>query len=209
MRWDKVKYATIFLVIIHLVGILGLSIEGFRPYFVGLTPVTLIISVIVLLFFHKDWSQSFYICISLLFFLGWGIEVLGVSTGVVFGQYQYTGVLGVRLLDTPLMIGVNWLMLIYMVGVIFKMFDNIVIKAIAGASLLVLLDLFIEPVAIGLRFWVWEGDQVPILNYVAWFLISFVLLIVFYLFPFKKENSIAFRLFSIQFLFFVILSLIL
>ena len=39
---------------------------------------------------------------------------------------------------------------------------------------MLLLDIFIEPVAIGLGFWEWQAAEVPLENYMAWFVLSFV-----------------------------------
>ena len=33
-------------------------------------------------------------------------------------------------------------------------------------------DLIMEPVAIANQFWSWEGGDVPLYNYVCWFLIA-------------------------------------
>jgi putative membrane protein len=48
--------------------------------------------------------------------------------------------------------------------------------AFASACLLVLLDILIEPVAI-YNFWSWNETIVPIKNYIAWFIISFIFLL--------------------------------
>ena len=43
------------------------------------------------------------------------------------------------------------------------------------------LDFLIEPVAISLDFWSWQGGQIPLQNYIMWFLISLVMhSIIFY-----------------------------
>jgi putative membrane protein len=75
-----------------------------------------------------------------------------------------------------------------------------------GASLAVLFDWLMEPVAIKLGFWTWGGDgSVPFYNYFCWLLISILLLTVFNFFNFRKENKFAVNLLLTQALFFLIL----
>lgn len=73
---------------------------------------------------------------------------------------------------------------------------------------MVLIDIFIEPVAIELGFWAWEQNQIPIQNYIAWFLISFVLLIFFYRLPFDKKNPISSTVFYAQLMFFISINIL-
>lgn len=205
----KLLWAKVVLLIIHIVGIIGLSFPDLRPYFLSLTPVTLLVSVFSLFYFHRDWNKAFIAFLLLCYTFGYGIEVVGVATGLVFGNYSYSAALGPKLLDTPLMIGVNWLFLIYATGTIANALNApIIIKALSGAVLMLVLDLALEPVAIALNFWEWPGDSVPLLNYAAWFLISFLLLLFFYLVPFQKGNRFALFLYLVQLLFFILLGIL-
>src|SRR5690606_22660854 len=99
----------------------------------------------------------------------------------------------------PLIIGINWLMLIYATGTIAGNLKlSIFAKALAGAVLMLTLDFVLEPVAISLNFWEWPGDLVPLTNYIAWFTISFFLLLAFYFLPFRKGNPLALFLYLLQ-----------
>ena len=46
--------------------------------------------------------------------VGWGMEQIGTTQGFIFGSYEYTDVLGPRLLDVPFIIGLMWFALAYM-----------------------------------------------------------------------------------------------
>ena len=59
-----------------------------------------------------------------------------------------------------------------------------------------IIDLIIEPVAVSLDFWQWEGGIIPLFNYLSWLLIAIVIQIV--LFKAKIETN---RLFSFYYLF--------
>jgi len=130
---------------------------------------------------------------------------LGVQTGQIFGSYEYGPVLGWKVFDTPLMIGVNWAMLVYCAGVtvnhIAPMMNKIG-KALLAAGMMTGLDFFIEPVAIHYNFWQWNEGAVPLQNYLAWFVIAFLLLLAFYQLMGRAKNKVGVILFILQFLFF-------
>ena len=75
-----------------------------------------------------------------------------------------------------------------------------------GATLAVVFDWLMEPVAVKLGFWTWGGDgSIPLYNYICWLVISMLLLTIFHFCKFNKENKFAVNLLLIQALFFLIL----
>ncbi|MDQ3534679.1 MAG: carotenoid biosynthesis protein [Bacteroidota bacterium] len=209
---NRIRYKTtigiFLLVLFHLVGFIGLTNDYYSDFFISLTPFHLLFSSIILFAFHKDWSSSFYFFFILTFLVGYFVEVIGIQTGVIFGQYKYGSVLGPKIFETPLIIGVNWLMLLYCTGMICKSVSkNLYINTICATLLMVLLDIFIEPVAITLGFWEWSNPVVPLQNYIAWGLISFALLYIFYYLPFQKINALALCFYLVQLSFFISLNL--
>jgi putative membrane protein len=193
------------LVIIHLAGIIGLH-TPYKDLFLMMTPVNLLVCAGLLFFQHREFNAQFLIFMALTFLSGFLIEVAGVRSGIIFGEYTYGGTLGLKLLEVPLIIGLNWLLLIYSAGVITNQLKtNRILKSLAGAGLLVILDLEMEPVAVKYDFWSWAGNVIPLQNYFAWFIVSFLLLLVFHSFNFIKENPLAKPLYIIQLIFFVLL----
>ena len=193
----------LFLVIFHLVGIAGLRMEMTRALFMRLTPLNLLLSLGLLFSFHRTWSSFWWIFCLVIFVAGWGIEVLGVQTGVIFGVYKYGETLGPKLLAVPLMMGVNWLLLIYMIGQVSILTGaNLWVRTTLGASLMVLMDILIEPFAIRFDLWQWAGDVIPFQNYLAWFLISWMMLRYFHANNLSRPNPLALPLLLIQLGFF-------
>jgi uncharacterized membrane protein len=191
------------------VGVVGLTLDGTQSLFRALVPFTLLISLYFLWLFEEALSFRLYMAALALFVFGFAIEVAGVNTGVIFGEYIYGKTLGVKLLGTPLMIGVNWLILIYSGWVLTGLFSrNRWIRSAVGSALMVIYDIALEPVAIRLDMWNWHGESVPLQNYLAWFIISFVFFMMLSLNVKDARNKIAAGLFIIQFVFFVILNLI-
>lgn len=213
---DKRLFAsTVILVVIHIVGIIGIQ-STYRDLFLLCTPYNLMLSIGFLFWNHIEFNKSFFIFAILTFLMGFFIEVIGIKTGMIFGQYSYGKTLGFKLMEVPLIIGINWLVLIYIVGVLCNKLPYIpsgrylsaIFKSIFGATLLTTLDFFIEAVAIKYDFWRWANYTPPIQNFVAWFIVSFLLLLLFHSLQFNKNNKLAQGLFIIQLIFFVALSVL-
>lgn len=192
----------------YLAGIIGLLLPQTAGLFQALTPFNLLLSAGILLSFHSHWNRAFILFCILSFFTGYFAEVAGVATGLIFGSYSYGPTLGWQLLEVPLIIGLNWFMLIYSTGTICASLQiPLVLKALLASVLMVVLDLFIEPVAVAYDFWQWKDGLIPWQNYAAWFIISFGLHLLFYLLPFRKGNPAAKYLYLLQLIFFIILCL--
>jgi bisanhydrobacterioruberin hydratase len=206
------KYPVLMIGVIsfyYLVGIFGLASAVTETVFKALVPFTLLFSLYFLWLFHEGKNIRFYATGLIIFILGYFIEVIGVNTGVIFGDYEYGRTLGFQILETPLMIGVNWLLLVYscwaLTGLISK---QRWLRLLIGSSLMVLYDIALEPVAIRLDMWNWKEQEIPLLNYTGWFLASMILFIIIDISKTDIRNKIAPALFIIQFLFFIILNIV-
>ena len=215
------KTTFVVVILMYLAGTIGLIIPYTQPYFKLLSPLNLWVSLILLLLFHQDFNRKFIIISGIIFLAGFLVEVLGVHTGLIFGKYWYGQTLGTQFFNVPVVIGANWLLLIYCSCIVTqnitvhlkKSFPNKSIltstffKAFLAAGLMVSLDLLIEPVAIQLDFWHWQNEQIPLQNFQAWFFIAFALAYIFSKGNFLKTNLLAPLLFLLQFLFFIFLYL--
>ena len=156
--------------------------------------------------------------------VGFSIEVIGVNTGYLFGDYSYGTVLGFKWKQVPLLIGINWFITIYCCGIAMHTLLTKAIQKVAAtnkvpskilktislvtdsATLAVAFDWLMEPVAVQLGFWKWLGDgSIPLLNYICWYVISALLLLVFHTVAFVKKNNFAVNLLLIQLMFFLLL----
>lgn len=197
-----------YLVIFYTVGVAGMIIPQTRDLFKALVPLNLLMNVFLLLIYHGKIDLRFAWKALLIYSAGFVVELAGVNTGLIFGSYEYGTTLGPHLFHTPLMIGVNWFMLVYASLVITSKFiEHRYFRILIAAVLMVVYDFALEPSAIDLDMWDW-GGAVPMQNYVAWLVISFVLIwfadrsrLV------NKENKIAVPLFFVQMGFFILLDL--
>ena len=88
MSWTKENIVIVILFILHAVGGLALSFESLKPLFLSLTPMNLTLSFLLLVWANNDFSFNFVKVISFLFIIGYLVEVLGVYSGVLFGEYE-------------------------------------------------------------------------------------------------------------------------
>ena len=169
----------------------------------SLTPINLIVSLLIL-YFSFDQSRSLIILSVVVFFGGFFLEVAGVKTGVIFGEYAYGPTLGVSLFEVPLVMGVNWVMLCLAFSSISLLFSrNLLFQIFISATFMVLLDALIEPVAIKLDYWQWATGTIPIMNYVTWFLASLVLNALLLRCKVVQKNIIAIYLIMSQIIYFI------
>lgn len=207
MRLERIIIG--ILIILHAVGIAALWLDV-HPEFILLTPVNLVVTFGLVLACHRGSLRKVGAVLLTAFLVGFFAEVAGVNHGWLFGSYSYGAVLGPKYLNTPLMIGFNWAMLVYCSGVLVNALlpaGKWPLKASIGAAFMTGLDFLIEPVAITYDFWSWEGGAIPLRNYLDWFLVSLVLHGFFqWLLP-NSKNKAGIALFLLQALFFLLIGL--
>ncbi|MDX2002013.1 MAG: carotenoid biosynthesis protein [Chitinophagales bacterium] len=202
LQWQGAAIVAIF--IVYLVGLIGFLF--YPTTFTQLTPFNILYCSILALAFHRSWGwQKWVLCISI-FIAGFLVEWLGVETGLIFGNYFYGDTLGYKIGNIPVLIGLNWLLLIYCTATIAgKLFQNIYVRCIVGAFLMVFIDLVLEPFAIQYGLWSWQHTEVPMRNYVAWWLISFAMLYPVFKLQLPERNRVAIAVYIAQFVFFLLL----
>jgi uncharacterized membrane protein len=205
----SLKAARIFLVIFYAVGIAGFSLSATHDLFQKLVPLNLLISITLLFIFHEKWSLKHILVFAGIALAGFMVEMAGIHTGLVFGSYAYGDALGLKLFSTPLLIGANWLLLVYCIYVLFPKINERWFYPLLGAALLVVFDVVMEPVAIATDMWSWEGGVIPLKNYVTWFIVAALMLFVMQQFRIRYSNLLAGWLLAIQFIFFFILGFLL
>jgi uncharacterized membrane protein len=205
----RLRLVFIFLAVIYAVGAAGLIFPPTRQFFQKLVPLNILLSVALLFYFHQVWNRTTVVALAVVFTFGFFIEVIGVTTGKIFGNYVYGDALGLKIFCTPVIIGLNWLMLTYLSNVTA---ERIGIrdpwKALIAAFLMTVMDFLIEPVAGQFDFWHWENEAAPLQNFFAWFAISLLLQYYFNAMKPLAKNVLAMPLLVIQFIFFIMLNIL-
>jgi putative membrane protein len=209
MKFKKHDLLLFLLIVFYTVGIVGLSMDSYRELFLTLTPFNLLLTLALIKWMDRDFSTKGMLAFILVFVIGYGVEVAGVHTGVLFGEYTYGSPLGWKAFDVPLLIGVNWFILAYATaGVSAYLWKNWILKIGFAALLMVCLDFFIEPVAVDLDFWRWAGGLIPLQNYLMWFITALVVQFVLWRVGSKIDKKTGLYVFLIQLYFFMALNLI-
>lgn len=121
---------------------------------------------------------KFYDWIFCIFTISLVIENIGVKTGAIFGNYKYGPILQPFFISVPISIGFAWINTLLPSMVIADQLlgkwrkPNPFLITIVTALLMVIFDYIMEPSAVKLGYWSWEGGEIPIQNYAAWFVLG-------------------------------------
>ncbi len=205
----RLQSSLLLLLLSYTAGVLAIGF-GLLPSLLIVTPANLLLTFI-LISWNKDQSNlNYWKFVSIVFVLSFALEIIGVNTGIIFGEYEYGKVLGIKVLGTPLIIGVNWFILvlggIHIIQYVVPHWQRIW-KSILVGCLLVSLDFLIEPVAMNYDFWNWNGDQVPIDNYIVWFIASTIFAWIGYYMDQVKKGWVSIFSFICITIFFLILNI--
>ena len=204
---NRQKTIVLLLAIFYSVGVIGMLLPATNYYFLQLTPFALLLSFFVLAMSDESQQRGkLFIYLLFVYLSSYAIEVVGVHTGLLFGVYSYGENLGLKLWDTPLIIGANWFFLVYTTAAIFEKAKlSVSLKVIFASFSMLLYDIVMEQVAPALDMWSWKHVSVPLQNYFTWFLIAVAFHIGLKLLKIKIENRLALAVLLCQFIFFVLL----
>ncbi len=227
MFQTKNNIALFIALLFHVSGAIGILFSPYKDWFVQHTSLNLLLMAALLVYTQPQKNIAFFLFLVAAFAIGMLTEIIGVNTGQLFGSYSYGNLMGAKTGGVPYLIGIQWFVTAFCSGSTMhqihlwatKKPDEVNSKfpswvkplslIVDGALLAVFFDYVMEPVAIRLGFWQWSSHEVPFYNYVCWFVISAVVLILFRLLKFNKANPFAVHLFIIQLLFFMALRTVL
>ena len=202
---QNISIATIW--IFHISGLIGIIYSN-SSWFIKATPLNLALSFLLVLINTKISRKTVFLFI-LCFTVGMLAEIIGVNKGLIFGEYSYGDALGIKVFGVPILIGINWCILVFITGFISdKFFQNIWQKILLGIFLMVSLDLVMEPVAPVLDFWEFKGNIVPISNYTGWLFTGLITQSIYYITFKEKEFTFSINLYSAILVFFLLLNLL-
>lgn len=230
---NRQLFATRVAIAFHLVGFIAIVLFK-SSFFISLTPLNLIICTALIFWTQKKINSAFLLFCLAGFTIGFTAEYIGITTGKLFGSYAYGSSLGPKWNGVPWIIGAQWMVITYCIGICMHMLHVklttnqlskkgdpqlktkaiihnskkwiIISTLIDGAFLAVLFDWVMEPAAIKLGFWQWENGEIPKSNYYSWLFLSIPILAAFHFLPFKKQNIFAVHLLLIQFMFFLLIN---
>ena len=209
---DLLKMEIFWIVLITIffaVGTIGIALPDYRDALVRLSSFHLLLTFIVLYYSRKDKKEKFFLFAFLIFVLGILVESIGTNTGILFGDYKYGVTLGAKVFGVSLIIGVNWAtMVVCSSTLVHRLKLKLIWRSVLAAVLMTSLDFLIEPVAIKLNFWSWAGGEIPIYNYICWFVISLPMHYFYMKWNLAENNSVPKAVFVLLAIFFLVLNFV-
>ncbi len=134
---------------------------------------------------HAWWSRGLRavaalvaVCVG----IGFVAEWIGSKTGLPFGNYDYTDVLGLRVLGVPAVVPLAWAMFGWLALLCAQRVGGGWSAAAVGSFVLVAWDLFLDPQMVRLDAWEWRDtagpwlNAIPLVNSVGWFAVGVVMI---------------------------------
>jgi putative membrane protein len=205
---EQNRLLSVLIILWYTGGIIGFMIPLVKPWFQQLTPVGMVLAAFVLLFYHEPKNLKSALAFTGIILITFLAELIGVNTQLLFGHYMYGPALGLQLWNTPLVIGLNWLVLVYCFSALLKNIREHWYFPIAGAAAMTAFDFLMEPVANATGMWTWKGGMIPLKNYIHWFLLSALLFLALRLFKVEFNNRFAGLILLMQAVFFIVLNLL-
>jgi putative membrane protein len=209
----RLTLSVLIALLFHLIGWFGV-VYNMEWILLG-TPFNLLLMFLLTIWVEEKKDQRFWIGFASLFALGMASEMIGTNTGLLFGDYTYGTILGVDLLNVPLVIGINWFLVVYGAhSLIHQLAERwmpaqpnhkwmrIFAICLDTALLATFFDWLMEPVAMRLDYWSWQNDIIPTFNYLSWFLLALLMAGILE-WQNRKPNPFTTHLFWIQILFFL------
>ena len=200
----------ILLSIFYLVGLLGHLFLPTRELMLWMTPGFLgIFGILISIPYFQSGGRQFIFWLGWTYLLTFSLETLGVATGAIFGSYAYGPVLGWQVFQVPIVIGFNWTLVVLgaielsgllpLGGIQKQAWFIILFTAIISVGF----DFILEPLAMGLDYWDWAENIIPLQNYAAWGLIATLGAGLWVVIKPKTTGYLAVGYLIIQILFFV------
>mgnify|MGYP003542806071 FL=1 len=109
--FTKFEIATAIAVLFHTIGLTGLLFFD-KTFFLAATPFNLLLSFALLVWTQQEKNIYFFLFVFTCFVIGVAVEIIGINTGILFGDYTYGSALGSQVMNVPLLIGINWFIII-------------------------------------------------------------------------------------------------
>ena len=182
-RFVKTNFFTLLLVP-YVVGLIGILLPVTRSFFLSLTPYMLLFSFLIVYLEEGRWVIRNILAILLILLFSFGIEYVGVNYGYLFGDYKYGSILGFKYYHVPVIIPLTWAMLSIAARSLINLVTNqYVISALLSAIVITAYDFLLELVAVRFGWWWWANGEIPIFNYICWFIFSFIFQLLFMKIP--------------------------
>ena len=203
-------FSVFFVWLINISGFFGVLSDQ-KDFFLSTSPFAILISFILLVLNHNYRQKGFATALISIITIGFLVEFLGVNYDLFFGSYEYGNNLGYKIGGVPIIMSINWLVLIFLTGSFTEKIipNSLPLKVIFASLLMVFLDVLLEICAPKLDYWKFNDEVVPMSNYNSWFIISAICLYIYFRLIKDKEYALSTNILVIHLAFFGLLSVFL
>lgn len=188
----------------YAVGLLLWLLPATRWLFTAITTPSLLLTTAAALLFHRVWNPKTVLWFAAVVSTAFLLELAGVRDARIFGPYAYGPGLAPLVDGTPLVIGLNWLWLVYAShDVAARLVRRPWLRILAGSVAMVGYDLAMEWAAPAMRMWHFDGGYAPARNFVVWFAAALIYHTGFEALAIRSDNRPARALFCLQVAFFL------
>ena len=207
---EFLRFSIFFVWLINISGFFGVLSDQ-KDFFLSTSPFAILISFILLLLNYNHRQKGFATALISIITIGFLVEFLGVNYDLFFGSYEYGNNLGYKIGGVPIIMSINWLVLIFLTGSFTEKIipNSLPLKVIFASLLMVFIDIFLEICAPKLDYWKFNEEIVPMSNYNSWFIISAICLYIYFRLIKDKEYTLSTNMLVIHFAFFGLLSVFL
>ena len=215
------NYLAPFLLFAYASGALAHTLPSVLPLTRYITdPLLLLLNgLIFYAIYQENKDRALFTWAAVAYTFTFAMEVAGVATGAIFGEYAYGPTMWAQWLGVPFVIALNWCVLTLACNDLTTRIIGVptpgkksfllrcVLTALGAGVLTALYDVLIEPVAIQLAWWDWAAPEIPLQNYLAWAAIAFLLSLPLHLLQIRYRSRLLLVYFFAQLFFFVVLNL--
>ena len=207
---EFLRFSIFFVWLINISGFFGVLSDQ-KDFFLSTSPLAILISFILLLLNYNTRQKGFATALISIITIGFLVEFLGVNYDLFFGSYEYGNNLGYKIGGVPIIMSINWLVLIFLTGSFTEKIipNSLPLKVIFASLLMVFIDIFLEICAPKLDYWKFNEEIVPMSNYNSWFIISAICLYIYFRLIKDKEYKLSTNILVIHLAFFGLLSVFL
>lgn len=193
----------------YAVGLALFLLPFTRGLFVSLTAPSLLLAVAIVLLFHRGWNRRTILWFAFIVVSSFFLEMAGVRSGRIFGTYAYGPGLAPLVNGTPLIIGFNWLLLVYASHDLAARagITSPLIRVLTASLLMLLYDAVLEWVAPFMQMWQFEAGYAPLRNFAVWFAAALIYHTGFEVLGIRSDNRAARVLFGLQIFFFLLIGI--
>ena len=142
---EFLRFSIFFVWLINISGFFGVLSDQ-KDFFLSTSPFAILISFILLLLNYNTRQNGFATALISIITIGFLVEFLGVNYDLFFGSYEYGNNLGYKIGGVPIIMSVNWLVLIFLTGSFTEKIipNSLPLKVIFASLLMVFIDIFLE-----------------------------------------------------------------